>query len=1036
MARAGVSGIVVAFLIAAPSLADEAVWVGPATGAWNTAANWSTGVVPGFNTAARIDDNPGQSTRVESRVTVSGVGMLSIDSGDTLAVINSSFGVNRPLLLDGTVSVEGSNSSFNAGVVVNPGGEIRLAGTNQTGATFNSTGLYNAGNIHGAGVVSLGSSTTTTTSWNESTIRADNPTITLTLQTPGQAFLENDGILAASGGGKLQIQRGNFSFDFGVRGGRIEAYPGSTVSIGATNGTATGYVEDSILALMDDTDPNTPTPIFQFGGELKNVTLQGKMAMGGASIIGSLTNQTDLSPSATTVTGTGTYHNTLEGDVILKGGGTISLGFDQYALFGASGSSSFPYKLINVDNTIHGSGELAVSWYGFTNRGLVQADAGQNKELYFYNGLSTGQLVNSGVMKAINGGRLRLGYSSGATSQMKNFEGADAGEIVAGENSSVLLNLIQIQGGLLRPEGNDPLTRGKFIAEPGVVLQDVTLQGTLRLQTLGGVLSTITLLNKNYNTGSLTTRLNVAASTSAELAGGGEIISEAGTFLTLGQFATLTNDDNVIHGSGTMTSGFTNTSITNRATFRAEGGTLAFYNQQTVINSGLLDAAAGGTLTLPSFGSVLNYEGGVGGTIHAAAGGVVNAYNVDGGTLATDGSGVIKTIGFIKDLHNTGNIQALAGTTPQGTIVNDGVISGSMVLSSPFVRFDGSGRWEGAFGNFTGGTVENGPHHTILGVGDIGSTGTTFNAFENEGTLRADGASTVSFRVFTGSFENSGLVHAPAGKSLAINSLFSRASNSGTLQAEGNMDVTSPSGLYNESGGLIDVRATLTLKETRLRNRVGGTISGNGLISGPMTSGPLVANEGVVNPGPGLATLTIGDDFQQFASGQLKIDVSGGATLANDLLQINGTASLAGSLFVTHVGSDVLVAGSSFTFLAATGGVTGVFGQVTMPTLDPSLFWYLDYEATSVRALVAEVIPGDFNRNGSVGAEDYVLWRHNRGSEQQYSDWVANFGRTIDLGGAMSAAQVPEPAGGLLFFVCGVIVLARRRVDVRVRHKL
>lgn len=1007
MARASVGGIVVAFFIAAPSLADEAVWVGPATGAWNIAANWSTGVVPGFNTAARIDDNPGQGTRVESRVNTSGIGMLSIDSGDTFAVINTSFSVSRPLLLDGTVSVEGTNSSFNAGVVVNPGGEIRLAGTNQTGATFNTTGLYNAGNIHGAGVLSLGSSTTTTTSWNESTIRADNPTVQFTITTPGQANLENDGTLAASGGGKLLIQRGNFSFDFGVRGGRIEAYPGSTVAIGATNGSSTAYVEDSVLAVMDDNDPNTAVPVFQFNGELKNVTLQGKFLMSGASIIGSLTNQTDLSPSSLQVT---QFHNALQGDVLLKGGGTISLGASSFALFGATFGSTTS-RLINVDNVIHGSGELLVSWYGFTNRGVVQADAGQNKELVFYNGLSQGLLVNSGVMKAINGGRLRLGFSSGQSSQMKNFEGAVAGQIVAGANSSVLLNLIQIQGGVLRTEGADAATRGKFIAEPGTVLQDVTLDGTFRLQTLAGVLSTITLTNTLHNTGSLTTRLNVAASTSVELAGGGEIISEAGTFLTLGQFATLTNDDNVIHGIGTMTSGSTNTTVTNRGTFRAEGGTLAFYNQQTVINSGLLDAAAGGTLTLPTFGSVLNYEGGVGGTIHAGAGGVVNAFNVDGGTLATDGAGLIKTTGFIKDIHNTGSIQALAGTTPQGTIVNDGVISGSMVLSSPFVRFDGSGRWEGAFGNFTGGTVENGPHHTILGVGDIGSTSTIFNAFENEGTLRADGASGVSFRVFTGSFENSGLVHAPAGKSLAINSLFSRASNSGTLQAEGNMDVTSPSGLYNESGGLIDVRATLTLKETRLRNRVGGTISGNGLISGPMTSGPLVANEGVVDPGPGLATLTVGDDFQQFPSGQLKIDVSSGATLANDLLQINGTASLAGSLLVTHVGSDALVAGNSFTFLAATGGVTGVFSQVTMPTLDPSLFWYLDYEATSVRALVADVIPGDFNRNGSLGAEDYVVWRHNAGSEQQYSDWVRNFGRTIDLGGAVSAAQVPEPAG-------------------------
>jgi hypothetical protein len=135
-------------------------------------------------------------------------------------------------------------------------------------------------------------------------------------------------------------------------------------------------------------------------------------------------------------------------------------------------------------------------------------------------------------------------------------------------------------------------------------------------------------------------------------------------------------------------------------------------------------------------------------------------------------------------------------------------------------------------------------------------------------------------------------------------------------------------------------------------------------------------------------------------------------------------------VLVTHVGNEALVVGNSFTFLAATGGVSGVFGQVTMPILDPSLFWYLDYQAMSVRALVADVIPGDFNRNGSVGSEDFVWWRNNEGTEQQYDDWRANFGRTIDLGPAMSAAQVPEPAGALLVTVCGAL-LATRRIELR-----
>src|SRR4051812_26321107 len=101
MARARICGVFVALLFAARGLADEAVWVGPATGGtWNTAANWSTSSLPNSNTAARIDDNPNQNTRVESRAIVSNLGMLSIDAGDTLAVINSSFNVLRPVILD------------------------------------------------------------------------------------------------------------------------------------------------------------------------------------------------------------------------------------------------------------------------------------------------------------------------------------------------------------------------------------------------------------------------------------------------------------------------------------------------------------------------------------------------------------------------------------------------------------------------------------------------------------------------------------------------------------------------------------------------------------------------------------------------------------------------------------------------------------------------------------------------------------------------------------------------------------------------
>ena len=191
---------------------------------WNVPANWSTGVVPNFNTAVRIDDNVGQSTRVESRMSASS-NLVMIDQGDTLAVINSTF--NAFASVDGTLSVEGNNAQLNAAVLLNPGGELRLAGTS---ATATLTFLINQGEVHGGGRLTLSNGTTPTTSYNNGTIRGDNLTFPLIIQLPTNANFENNGRMIATGGGKLQIQQGFISgTPVVLRGGRIEAHPGSSV---------------------------------------------------------------------------------------------------------------------------------------------------------------------------------------------------------------------------------------------------------------------------------------------------------------------------------------------------------------------------------------------------------------------------------------------------------------------------------------------------------------------------------------------------------------------------------------------------------------------------------------------------------------------------------------------------------------------------------------------------------------------------------------------------------------------------------------
>jgi hypothetical protein len=67
--------------------------------------------------------------------------------------------------------------------------------------------------------------------------------------------------------------------------------------------------------------------------------------------------------------------------------------------------------------------------------------------------------------------------------------------------------------------------------------------------------------------------------------------------------------------------------------------------------------------------------------------------------------------------------------------------------------------------------------------------------------------------------------------------------------------------------------------------------------------------------------------------------------------------------------------------------------------------------ATEITAL-ATILEGDFNADGKVDAADYVVWRKNGMSVQDYAVWRSHFGETAGGGmGAMdgSSNNVPEP---------------------------
>jgi hypothetical protein len=93
------------------------------------------------------------------------------------------------------------------------------------------------------------------------------------------------------------------------------------------------------------------------------------------------------------------------GDVILNGGGTVTLSDSPFnRILGDSGTE----RLINVDNTIQGAGQIGVDSMALTNQGLIDANQVNISPIPLEIDPNSSGLINSGTMQASNGGILRL----------------------------------------------------------------------------------------------------------------------------------------------------------------------------------------------------------------------------------------------------------------------------------------------------------------------------------------------------------------------------------------------------------------------------------------------------------------------------------------------------------------------------------------------------------------------------------------------------------------------------------------------------
>jgi autotransporter-associated beta strand protein len=270
----------------------------------------------------------------------------------------------------------------------------------------------------------------------------------------------------------------------------------------------------------------------------------------------------------------------------------------------------------------------------------------------------------------------------------------------------------------------------------------------------------------------------------------------------------------------------------------------------------------------------------------------------------------------------------------------------------------------------------------------------------------------------------------------------------------------------------------------------GGTLKVNDV------TGNLVNSGGNFAPGMSTAISSISQGFTQSA-GVLQIEIGGvNPGTGFDKLQVGGSALLGGALQVQLLNGFSPLLNQSFQVLTADDGIAGMFGANLLPVLPAGLAWQVVYRTNGVtlniaptgqQAIVSPV--GDFNRDGTVNAADYSVWRNSLGSStvmaadgngdnlvnqddyaiwknhfgltwsplagdfnfdghvnaadytiwrnglgetytlDDYDDWKANFGASPPGSGSAASASVPEPAAWLICLV-GLLAGAVLRVGI------
>jgi fibronectin-binding autotransporter adhesin len=922
------------------SQAQTAVnWTGSSSGNWNTASDWSGGVVPnnGGGKTYNVTINPGTAQTVSlnlgATVTDLTLGSASGGASATLQSVASdsltiASGGNLTVASTGTLlfNTKGSDITIGSGGTLTNNGTFNLeaAGetlsvtgttTNASGASLNLVGGSSAtftGNVSNSGIFETGlsggnntvtvSGTFTNTSGATLAIEGSGDVVSInTLSNSGTLTLDTGSTLTISGGGN----------------GVTDVAAGTTYGIGGTFNVKNGSTTTGALAKLN-------------------------------SVEGTLNLQNGQTTSITPTSGT----------LTIASGGSLNLSEDLTTTTTAS-----------ITGSVSNSGEVTTGFSGGTNTVNVSGtftNATASSGLILY---STTDTVNVNALS--NSGFIEIGTTPGSGAKL-TITGGGQGvtNVVAGSSielfgsfnvkngsttTSALANLASVEG-TLDIENNQAMSVNPgggtlTIASGGMVELSGTAASTTTLSFTGNANNSGTF-NTGFEGGSNT--LTVTGTFINNLGGVLELYAGTGigsTGTDLVNIATLSNAGTVILAGTGSTLDITGTgTLTNSGTLEITQGTLKFSaSSATLTGSGTVTLGnSSGTET-----SVIQVGSSDTGKLTNSNNTITGFGNLGNGTLTLVNKGTINANGQVSSgaltvqpgsggLTNTATLEA----TNQGTLVLEGKITNT----------GGTIEALGQNGGTVSATVKLAADTTVTG-----GTLTTTTAGSNSGIIEGTGAVTLN------GITNSGNYAVSAGTTTTLEGT---VANSGSITLSGSTLSMGNSVTLNGAGTVVlsnSASNLITGATTGLTLTTANTIEGSGTISklGIVNAGTIAANQStplIILPSSsglnneGTLSVSTGDTMQ--------IGTSAGGALLNfsGTTLTGGTYNVSGTLQFGVSGTSVVTDAANISLTGAGAKIID-FGGLNvlkeMATITSAGSFTLSSSAAFTTA-------GNFNNNGKL----------------------------------------------------------------------